>query len=59
MVKKVPLPPREFLLPVLYEFAVGEDGVLTTVFGLNSSASGFSLNVLRDLNKECMINMKY
>ena len=48
--KNILLPPREFLLPpVLYVLlVVGEDGVLVTgvLLGLNSSASGFSLNVL-------------
>ena len=62
--KQVLLPPREFLLPpilllyvLLLLLVVGEVGVLATAVGLNSSASGFSLDVLRVLCKgeECVI----
>ena len=59
--KQIPLPPREFLLPpilllllyvLLLLLVVGEVGVLATALGLNSSASGFSFDVLRVLCKK-------
>ena len=59
--KYILLPPREYRLPpVLYVLlVVGEDGVLVVaVFGLNSSASGFSLNDLGALNK-CIYTCLY
>ena len=59
--KYILLPPREYRLPpVLYVLlVVGEDGVLAVaVFGLNSSASGFSLNDLGALNK-CIYTCLY
>ena len=52
-------PPLEFLLPpilllyvLLLLVVVGEVGVLATALGLNSSASGFSFDVMRVLCKE-------